>query len=164
MGSPQEHTMKKKLLASAIMLSTAFLMIPAHADFYDNTENSRERAGKCYRGARKPAVVADIQDMSTGSGKTAAQVKDAIIRAASANRWTVREDGGRLEATLNVRNKHRIVVDIPFDADKYSLLYKNSSNMNYAACEGERFIHPNYNVWVDRLNKSIQSELLAMPR
>ena len=156
--------MKKKLLAITLVLASAFALNPVHADFYDNTTDSQsERARKCYRGARKPAFIIDFRDVGTRANMTPVEVRDAITRAGNTNKWTVQDAGGsgesRLEASLVVRNKHKIVVDIPYTADKYSLLYKNSNNMNYAACDGERYIHPNYNVWVNRFNQEIQKEL-----
>ena len=160
--------MKIKLLTGALLLSSFFVMIPAHADLYDSTGALVEKPRKCTRGARKSVYVTDFPDVEISQYRTISQVREAIYRAGRENRWIMRDMLGtgdnRIEATLVVRSKHTVIVDITYTANQYSLFYKNSVNMNYASCDGKRYIHPNYAVWVSRLNQSIQIELSAPDR
>jgi hypothetical protein len=48
-----------------------------------------------------------------------------------------------------------VQVDIPYDRRTYSILYRDSVNMNY---DGGN-IHSNYTGWVQRLNAAINSRL-----
>lgn len=136
--------------------------------------------------ARETVPIVDYNDVavSTGSGKTptADQVRDAIIAAAKSRQWSINkvQNENRLTATLIVRGKHTMVVSIPYAADKYSIKYLESVNMNYALSDapmegstdltkintpaktlpaGTPMIHPNYNKWVQMLAQSVRAEL-----
>ena len=95
--------------------------------------------------------------VSTTSGKalTAAQVRSAIITAGTSLGWRMVDAGhGHLEGTLNLRT-HLAVVDIPYSASKYSIVFKRAENLD--AANGQ--IHRNYNGWVQNLDKTIRAEL-----
>jgi hypothetical protein len=101
------------------------------------------------------------QPITTGSGKppTPAQVREAIVAAATPLGWTVQDAGPQLvTATLVVRNKHTIVVDVSYGPSAYSVTYKSSVNMNYEVQGTDRFIHPNYNKWTKNLVDAIRNE------
>lgn len=66
------------------------------------------------------------------------------------------EKPGYIVATLHLR-EHEAVVDIIYDTQSYSILYKSSQNLQYN--ETNRTIHKNYNSWIRNLNVSIQREL-----
>ena len=163
-----------RFLSAITILVSIFMLCPAHAsDDYETfgNGNSNEKWRNCYKGARTPAVVKDYKDVAiaTFHEKTLPvdYVKKAIVEAARKNKWNIGnvaggKIGGKLEASLLVRGKHTVIVEIPYTAEKYSLLYKESTNMNYASCESERYIHPNYNVWVGRLQQAIVTELEAI--
>ena len=51
-------------------------------------------------------------------------------------------------------------VDVNFDTEAFSITYKDSQNLNHDASRSE--IHPNYNSWVQNLQKDIQSEIALM--
>ncbi|MBS0545698.1 MAG: hypothetical protein JSR40_18405 [Proteobacteria bacterium] len=110
-----------------------------------------------------PIINHDSIVIATGSGTApqAEQVRQAIVAAAGAKGWTLATQAdGRLLATLVVRNKHTIVVDIAYAADSFSLNYKDSINMKFEdrVVEG-KVIHPFYNRWVQELKDAIQLEL-----
>lgn len=112
-----------------------------------------------------PVVNHDDIAVTTNSGKTpsAAQIKQAIVAGASARSWSIAPQAdGKLLATLNVRGKHSIVVDVSYTADKYSLRYKDSSNMKFGDRDGQFVIHPSYNKWVQGLKEAIRIELLKL--
>ena len=95
--------------------------------------------------------------IATPSGKavTAAQVRSAIITAGTSLGWKVVDAGsGKLEGTLNLRT-HTAVVDIPYSAKTYSIVYKRSENLDEQAGR----IHSNYNGWIQNLDRAIRTEL-----
>lgn len=104
-----------------------------------------------------PVYTVNDAVISTPSGKhlTAGQVRSAIITAGTALGWHVADAGpGRLEATLHLRT-HTAVVEIPYGAAKYSILYRSSEDLQ--AADGK--IHKNYNGWVQNLDRQIRTEI-----
>lgn len=98
--------------------------------------------------------------VTTNSGKrlSATQVRSAIITAGTSLGWQVKDEGpGRLLGTLHLRT-HTAVVEIPYSASKYSILYKSSENLD--AANGQ--IHRNYNGWVQNLDRTIRTEISRM--
>ena len=117
--------------------------------------------------ARTPVPIINHDNLSvaTNSGKTLQieQVKQAIQTAAGAKGWSIAfQADGKMLATLNVRNKHTVVVEIAYATDKYSLQYKDSANMKFGEFNGAKVIHPYYNKWVQELRDSIRNELLKV--
>jgi hypothetical protein len=138
--------MKTKLFA-AILIASALATSPAIA---------REPV---------PIINHDNISVATNSGKTLQleQVKQAIQAAAGAKAWTIAfQADGKLLATLHVRGKHTIVVEIAYAADKYSLQYRDSTNMKFGELNGSKVIHPFYNKWVLELKDAIRIELLKL--
>jgi len=138
--------MKTRLFAS-FMLIAAFLTGPTCA-----------RSGV-------PIVNYENVTIVTGSGKplTLEQVKEHIIIAGAVHNWQISaSEDGKLTARLLVRNKHAITVDLPYTTTQYSMIYKDSMNMNYEVSHGVPEIHPSYNKWVDTLGKDIRTELLKL--
>jgi hypothetical protein len=85
----------------------------------------------------------------------AAQVRSSIIAAGTSRGWRIVDAGlGGLEGTLHLRT-HTAVVDIPYGAAKYSILYRSSEDLQ--AADGK--IHRNYNGWVQILDRQIRSEI-----
>ncbi len=117
--------------------------------------------------AREPVPVIDLPNnaVATNSGKTvtAEQVKQAILTAAASKGWTVAQQPDRqLVATILVRNKHTVVVDIAYSAESYSIVYKDSINMKFGVVDGSKVIHPYYNRWTQALKEAIRIELLKL--
>lgn len=107
----------------------------------------------------KPIKNVDAQALPS-TVESAAQVKDAILRAGKTLGWVVKEkDANTLEATLLLR-KHVAKITIPYSDKSYSLLYNMSENLNYNA--EEQTIHSNYNGWIGNLDKQIQIQLDVM--
>jgi len=113
-------------------------------------------------GCRSTTPVWNVEDATVATGKTQAStddVKNAIVRAGASLGWAMQEKKpGYMTGTLTLR-KHIAVVDIKYDAQKYSIIYKDSSNLKYDGTN----IHSNYNGWIQRLNQSIQAQLGAAP-
>ena len=91
------------------------------------------------------------------------KMHDLIVKSCTDNNWRVSEPSTNvIEATLMVRNKHTVVVTIPYTAKHYSINYKSSTNMEYKAkSDGTTVIHPNYNKWVGILDKSIRTNVAS---
>ncbi|MEM1382643.1 MAG: hypothetical protein AAGG06_03270 [Pseudomonadota bacterium] len=88
------------------------------------------------------------------------QTEAIIVKVGSDRGWIFTKLGtGHLEGTVNVRGKHTAVIDVLFDREVYSILYKDSQNLNYDAAEN--VIHPNYNSWVGLLDNDIKLAVQA---
>lgn len=96
----------------------------------------------------------------TGTGKplTADQVRSAIVRAGSGLGWAMTPtDPGLVTGRLALRG-HTAVVDVRYTAKNYSIMYKDSSNLDYR--DGQ--IHKNYNGWIENLDRDIRANLLSL--
>ena len=111
----------------------------------------------------KSAPIHNVSDAPVDANTqnlTTENVKKAIIRAGLGLGWQIKDAGpGKLEGTLFLR-KHMAKIDIPYSKDGYSLLYRDSSQLDYKPETGE--IHKNYNGWIQNLDRAIQSQLLAL--
>jgi len=77
------------------------------------------------------------------------------MRAGAALGWDISEAGpGKLAGTIRLR-EHQAHIEIPYSAKTYSLIYKNSVNLN--AEDGQ--IHKNYNGWILNLSKGIDKQI-----
>jgi hypothetical protein len=95
---------------------------------------------------------------SSGKAATAAQVSSAIIRAGARLGWEMKPAGSnRITGKLVVR-EHTANVDINHDAKTYTIRYRDSVNLN--AKDGT--IHPNYNGWIQNLDRNIRAELAQL--
>jgi hypothetical protein len=94
----------------------------------------------------------------TSKSATVQDVEKAISRAGATMGWQMAPQGpGKMEGVLVLRN-HRAVVDINYDAKNYTIKYKDSSNLQYDGTT----IHPNYNGWIQNLDKAIRAQLTYM--
>lgn len=94
--------------------------------------------------------------ITTGSEKSATikVLGEAVVKAGGSLGWRMqRIKPGHIVGTLFLRS-HMAAVDITFNEDTYSIMYKNSSNLKY---DGEK-IHRNYNGWIKRLDDAINRE------
>jgi hypothetical protein len=89
---------------------------------------------------------------------SAEDVRAAIIRAGAGLGWQIKDDGpGKLVGVLVLR-KHTAVVDIPYSATTFSIIYKSSINLD----EADGQIHKNYNGWISNLQKGIGTQMLLI--
>lgn len=108
--------------------------------------------------ATKP--IFNVNDTTIASGKTLqpSQVRQAIVTAGSALGWKIVDlKPGLLEGTLRLRD-HTAVVEIPYTASKYSIVFKSGVNLG----EKDGQIHKNYNGWVQNLDKGISAALASL--
>ena len=85
-------------------------------------------------------------------------VRQAVIRAGAGLGWQMKADRpGHIVGTLALRT-HLAVVDIDYNPKVYSIKYKDSTNLEYNGAT----IHRNYNSWIERLDKAIQTQLTVL--
>lgn len=105
--------------------------------------------------------VYNVQDAAIVTGKANASTDDiqkAILRAGGSLGWNMKPAGnGAILGTLTLR-KHVAVVEIKYNPKSYSILYKDSQNLDY---DGST-IHGNYNGWIQNLNRAIQVQLQTL--
>lgn len=90
-----------------------------------------------------------------GQAASLARVEQAIVRAGNGLGWAMKvEKPGHIVGSLSLRT-HTAVVDIPYTPTSYSILYKNSVNLDHS---GDT-IHKNYNGWVQNLDQAIRRQL-----
>ena len=92
---------------------------------------------------------------------TSARVRQAIVGATLQGKWAILEDApGRIVTTFSIRNKHSLTVEIRYSGTEFSVVYRDSSNLNYAQGANGPIIHPTYNkqvkALVDAINASLQ--------
>lgn len=107
--------------------------------------------------ATKPIYSVNDAPVISANGKSLEknQVRTAIISAGVSLGWQVVEvKPGMLQGTLKLRD-HTAVVDIPYSATKYSILFKSGINLG----EKDGQIHKNYNGWVQNFDKAIRALL-----
>ena len=104
--------------------------------------------------------ITDIKDaavpVAIGQKLTMDEVAKGIVAAGAKHGWAMKiESPGHIVGTLLIRS-HTAVVDIPYTTSSYSIIYKDSTNLNYDA--GSKKIHANYSSWVRNLHVAIQRE------
>lgn len=114
-------------------------------------------------GCRGGAQIYQVKDapVQTASGKELSmdEVRKEIIAAGVAAGWQMAASKpGEIVGTLNIRS-HQAVVSIPYSTKKYSILYKDSTNLKYD--EKAQTIHENYAGWIQRLDGAIRTRLTA---
>ena len=112
-------------------------------------------------GCARTAPLVNLQDQAVtptmAKSLPASEVRKAIITAGTSLGWSIKDAGpGKLEGTIHVRT-HTAVVDIPYSAKKYSIIYKSSDGLQ-ASGDGTA-IHSNYNSWVQNLDRAIRTEI-----
>jgi len=110
----------------------------------------------------RTSIVKNVENapVSLQAGQTPSmqEVEKAIITAGAGLGWRIKSmSPGNLVGTLALRD-HIAVVDIKVDTEKYSITYKDSTNLKYDGTN----IHSNYNGWVQNLEKSINAQLAAL--
>ncbi len=120
-------------------------------------------AGSAHARTPIPIVNLENQPIAAASGKPLSldDVAKALRQAAPIRGWSIEEAGsGKAVATLDVRGKHSVKVDIGYTEKSLSFTYKDSTNMKYGLDdEGKPVIHPFYIKWVRTLLSDVRAEL-----
>ena len=111
--------------------------------------------------ARPSVPIVDYYNQPIAGAATSDAVRRAITTAAASRKWTVTDSGtGHMIATLVIRSKHTLVIDIRYTASTLDLRYRDSENLNYHKFDnGGRVIHPAYNTEVKALFDAINAQL-----
>ena len=110
------------------------------------------------RGAVPVYNVADAPVAASKPNPGLDEVGKAIQRAGAALGWQMKETKpGHMLGTLTLR-KHVAVVDVNYSVKSYSIRYKDSTELDY---DGGN-IHPNYNGWIQNLDKGIRAQLSTL--
>lgn len=100
----------------------------------------------------------NVEDAPVTRKLDADEVKIAILRAGATLGWQMREvRPHEIEGTLYLRN-HMAKVSIPYSAQSYSIVYKDSLNLLYDGTN----IHKNYNGWIRNLDAAIKAQIGVM--
>lgn len=84
-------------------------------------------------------------------------VRKAILLGCQRRGWTAVDNGpNALRASITIRSKHYAEVDIPYNAAGYSIIYRDSSELDYNPKRNT--IHGNYNKWIGNLSRTIQQQ------
>lgn len=104
-----------------------------------------------------------------GSGaQTKDKIKGVILVACLGRGWVAQEiQPGLIRATMTVPCMHHCTaathsaqIEIPFTGARYSIIYKNSANLNYDP--QKQIIHKQYNKWVNNLRQDIDVGLARL--
>ncbi len=110
-----------------------------------------------------PVVNYDNVPIITRSNKVPSleDINKAVAIAATTKHWTLTSaTPGHATASLVVRGKHTIVVDIIYTEKTLSMKYKDSTNMHYKNQDGVDYINSKYNQWTSAFLAAINSEIL----
>ncbi len=89
---------------------------------------------------------------------TQKEIAKAIMSAGYSLGWVIEDQGnGHMQGTLVLRS-HTAVVDIFYNNSKFSITYKDSTNLNY---DGNN-IHSQYNNWIINLTNKINSQIVLL--
>ena len=105
-----------------------------------------------------PVYNVEQSPVEVSAQATLKDIKKAIIVAGVGLGWKMKEnETGIIIGTLNLR-KHMAQVEIPYSKTDYSIIYKDSVELNYDGSS----IHKNYNGWVQNLDRAIQASFSAL--
>ena len=92
---------------------------------------------------------------------TATDVRRAIILGGQVRRWQPIGDQPGV-VTLEIDNdRHRLAVDVAYDAHGFEIKYKSSTNLNYSDSGGTPTIHPTAVRWIGELATAIRKTALT---
>ena len=108
-----------------------------------------------FAGTLAACRTAPVYNVENDTFTTTAPSLDAaakmISSAGSSLGWQMQEQGpGHILGRLPIRS-HLAVIDINFDMERYSIHYKDITNLKYDGTT----IHTNYNGWIENLQNAI---------
>jgi len=106
-----------------------------------------------------PSVIENIDNSKYfEKGIARSEIASAIQRGASRKGWRTKKiNNGLIEATITVRGKYFVHVDINYTGEGYKIDYKKTRNLKYNPAD--KTIHPSYNKWTRILSENINMEL-----
>jgi len=116
-------------------------------------------------GSAQAARTLKVETAATTWGCKLAEdkVKQGLRMALIGRSWTVKNKGpGKLEGSINVRNKHKLSVDISYNSSSFTINYKGSENLNYEKRDDGIYIHKNGVSWIGNVRNDAVSHLSGM--
>jgi len=112
--------------------------------------------GVAVAGCTRPVYNVSSEPIETPLGQAStAEVRAAILEAATARGWTVKEDvAGRIQLAIDARS-HSATVNVDYTQTSYDIVYYDSKNLDYDGTN----IHRNYNKWIKLLEQDINKRL-----
>ena len=112
----------------------------------------------------------NVKSAHLGSkGKSLKSIGQDIKAAGRGLGWKMKDIAeGKVQGILLVSGgKHKAVVVITYNTDTFNITYADSTNLRYKAAgftdadgvHHEKTIHPNYNVWVKKLEETIKNRV-----
>lgn len=103
------------------------------------------------------ATVYNVENSPIEAKVPSSKVYDAIKLAGASKGWIITSvRPGLAMGKLNAR-AHSAVVEIPYTENSFSIIYKDSTDLNYDASNNQ--IHKNYNGWIKNLENAINLQL-----
>jgi len=88
-----------------------------------------------------------------------AQVEKAIKQALIKREWLIASDApGKITANY-ARREFSVTIGIAYDAKEVRVTYLNSTDLKYEEKNGQRYIHKNYQSWIQNLITDISGNL-----
>jgi len=100
----------------------------------------------------------------TGSGAPASaeQIKRAFMVSGAHRGWVFTDNGvGKMTGKLVVRT-HTLIMELSYEAGRYSLRYLDSVNLDYKDDAGKKTIHRAYVNWNTNLMNDARAELMRL--
>ncbi|RAP59426.1 hypothetical protein [Oleiagrimonas sp. MCCC 1A03011] len=108
----------------------------------------------CTKAVLKPAPA-----ISVPAGISQAQVKKSIVSALEGRKWTLDKiEDGTILSTLHLRD-HTATIRITYNTQAVNITYLRSTNLEYSQRGSTRYIHRNYNGWINYLEQDITRNL-----
>ena len=99
-----------------------------------------------------------VPEKIDGSSPSTEDVRSAIVAGCKERTWVpIPDEDNNISCSILVRSRHFAEVEIPYTGDTYSIIYKDSRELDYNG--KKQRIHRNYNKWVLNLSDSIQRRL-----
>jgi hypothetical protein len=100
----------------------------------------------------------------TGSGTppSAEQIKRAFMASGAQRGWVFTDNGaGKMTGKLVLRT-HTLMMELSYEAGRYSLRYLDSVNLDYKDDAGKKTIHRAYVNWNTNLMNDARAELMRL--
>lgn len=108
----------------------------------------------------RTANVYNVNNAPLQNKLSSEKVYDAIKMAGYKKGWIITKvKPGLAMGKISLRT-HQAMVEIPYTAKSFSIVYKNSVDLKYDSAKGT--IHKNYNGWVRNLEQAIDFEITAL--
>lgn len=108
------------------------------------------------------AELQDPQPIPVPAGRAPALVDRAIHWALACRGWALRHQGADEIRVAYSPGNHSTLLSIRRDAAAVRIEYRDSYALGYEVADGRRYIHKNYNAWVEALAATVAA-VLARP-